>query len=66
MDSPTTYAVLNYLWTGKPFAVKKNQEFTLKPEDTVKYKVIDLNDQEVHILKEDDKKDLHIKMAAAK
>ena len=63
VDSPTTYAVLNYLWTGKPFAVKKNQEFTLKPEDNVKYKVLDLNDTEVHIVKEDDKKDLHIKMA---
>ncbi len=63
VDSPTTYAVLNYVWTGKPFAVKKNQEFTLKPEDNVKYKVLDLNDTEVHILKEDDKKDLTIKMA---
>ena len=63
VDSPTTYAVLNYLWTGKPFAVKKNLEFTLKPEDNVKYKVLDLSDTEVHIVKEDDKKDLHIKMA---
>lgn len=65
VDSPTTYAVLLYQWTGKPFAVKKNQEFTLKPEDNVKYKCLDLSDTEVHILKEDDKKDLHIKMAAA-
>ncbi len=65
VDSPTTYAVLNYVWTGKPFAVKKNQEFTLKPEDNVKYKCVDLNDTEVRILKEDDKQDLHIKMAAA-
>ncbi len=65
VDSPTTYAVLNYLWTGKPFAVKKNQEFTLEPEKNVKYKCLDLNDTEVHIVKEDDKKDLHIKMAAA-
>ncbi len=63
VDSPTTYAVMNYVWTGKPFAVKKNQEFTLKPEDNVKYKCLDLNDVEVHILKEDDKQDLHIKMA---
>ncbi len=63
VDSPTTYAVLNYVWTGKPFAVKKNQEFTLKPEDNVKYKCLDLNDVEVHVLKEDDKQDLHIKMA---
>ncbi len=63
VDSPTTYAVMNYVWTGKPFAVKKNQEFTLKPEDNVKYKCLDLSDTEVHILKEDDKQDLHIKMA---
>ena len=63
VDSPTTYAVMNYLWTGKPFAVKKNQEFTLKPEDNVKYKCLDLSDTEVHIQKEDDKQDLHIKMA---
>ena len=64
VDSPTTYAVLNYVWTGKPFAVKKNQEFTLKPEDNVKYKCVDLSDTEVHLVKEDDNKDLHIKMAA--
>ena len=63
VNSPTTYAVMNYLWSGKPFAVKKNQEFTLKPEDNVKYKVLDLNDTEVRILKEDENKELHIKMA---
>ena len=49
VDSPTTYAVLTYLWTGKPFAVKKNQEFTLKPEDNVKYKCVDLSDTEVKV-----------------
>ncbi len=65
VDSPTTYAVLNYLWTGKPFAVKKNQEFTLKPEDNVKYKCLDLNETEVKILKEDENKDLVIKLATA-
>ena len=65
VDSPTTYAVLNYVWTGKPFAVKKNQEFTLKPEDNVKYKCVDLNDEEVHLVKEDENKDIRIKMASA-
>ena len=65
VNSPTTYAVLNYVWTGKPFAVKKNQEFTLKPEDNVKYKCVDLNNEEEHLLKEDDNKDIHITMAAA-
>jgi hypothetical protein len=62
VDSPTTYAVLDYLWTGKEFAVKKNQEFTLKPEDTVKYRCTDLSDTDVTVLKEDDNKVLHIKM----
>ena len=62
VDSPTTYAVLTYLWTGKDFAVKKNQEFTLKPEDNVKYKCIDLTDTYVKVLKEDENKELEIKM----
>ncbi len=62
VDSPTTYAVLTYLWTGKDFAVKKNQEFTLKPEDNVKYKCVNLSDTDVTVLKEDEKKELHIKM----
>ena len=59
VDSPTTYAVLTYLWTGKPFAVKKNQEFTLKPEDGVKYRCMDLSDTDVKIVKEDENKELH-------
>ena len=58
VDSPTTYAVLTYLWTGKPFAVKKNQEFTLKPEDNVKYKCVDLSDTDVKVIKEDENKEL--------
>jgi hypothetical protein len=62
VDSPTTYAVLTYLWTGKDFAVKKNQEFTLKPEDNVKYKTVDLSDTDVTVVKEDENKTLHIKM----
>ena len=62
VDSPTTYAVLTYLWTGKPFAVKKNQEFTLKPEDNVKYKCVELSDTEVKVVKEDDNKELRIKI----
>ena len=62
VDSPTTYAVLTYLWTGKPFAVKKNQEFTLKPEDNVKYKCLELSDIDVKVVKEDENKELHIKL----
>ncbi len=64
VDSPTTYAVLTYLWTGKPFAVKKNGEFTLAPEDkpptAVKYKCVDVNDTEAKIVKEDDNTALRV------
>ena len=60
VDSPTTYAVLTYLWTGKPFGVKKNGEFTLKPEDNVKYKCVDISDTEAKIVKEDENKELRV------
>ena len=64
VDSPTTYAVLTYLWTGKPFAVKKNGEFMLAPEDkpgsTVKYKCVEISDTEAKIIKEDDNTALRV------
>ena len=62
VDSPTSYAVLNYLWANKKFAVKKNQEFTLVPEDKVKYKTLEINDRNVVILKEDENKKLTINL----
>jgi hypothetical protein len=62
VDSPTTYVVFTYLWTGKDFAVLKGGEFTLKPEDNVKYKVLDMSDTEIKVLKEDDNKTLSIRM----
>ena len=65
VNSPTSYAVLDYKWTGKQFAVKKNQEFTLRPEDSVKYKALELNDTSVTILKEDENKQISIKPVAA-
>ena len=43
--------------------MKKNQEFTLKPDDNVKYKCVDLSDTDVKIVKEDENKELHIKLA---
>lgn len=52
VNSPTTFAVMNYALTNKPFAVKKDQEFPLA-NDSAKYKCLDLNDNEVTILKED-------------
>ena len=64
VDSPTSYAVLNYLWANKRFAVKKNQEFTLAPEDKVKYKTLEINDRSVVLLKEDENKKLTINLVA--
>ena len=67
VDSPTTYAVLSYLWNGgdvgaKPdFAVKKNQEFSIKPDLNVKYKCVSLSDAGVTILKEDENKNIDLK-----
>jgi hypothetical protein len=42
MTSPEAVAKLVYLWEGRSeFAVKKDQEFSLKPETQTKYKLID-------------------------
>ena len=57
VDSPTTYAVFTYLWNGShDFAVLKGGEFTVKPEDAVKYKVLEMSDTEIKVLKEDENK----------
>ncbi|MGB8354415.1 MAG: Amuc_1099 family pilus-like system protein [Chthoniobacteraceae bacterium] len=48
-DSPDSYAVFKYLWNNTQITVKKDQEFVLKPEVDVKYKLIDINDQEAVI-----------------
>ena len=65
VDSPTTYAVLNYIWNGpgaRPeFAVQRDQEFTLAPENNVKYKVLELSDTDVKVIKTDENKELHLR-----
>ncbi len=66
VDSPTTYAVLNYVWNGpgaKPeFAVQRDQEFTLAPENDVKYKVVELSDTDVKVVRMGEKKEeLHLR-----
>ena len=66
VDSPTTYAVFTYLWNGShDFAVLKGGEFTIKPEDAVKYKVLEMSDTEIRVLKEDENKALSIRMRPA-
>ena len=41
--SPESVANFVYLWGGRrEFAVKKDQEFSLKPEEQIKYKLVDV------------------------
>ena len=64
VDSPTTYAVFTYLWNGsQDFAVLKGGYLPpLKPDLNVKYKVLDMSDTEIKVLKEDENKVLSIRM----
>jgi hypothetical protein len=44
MTSPESVANFVYLWRGRlEFAVKKDQEFSLKPEAQTKYKLVDVS-----------------------
>jgi len=44
MNSPEPVANFVYLWRGRlEFAVKKDQEFSLKPEAQTKYKLVDVS-----------------------
>lgn len=49
VNDPTVYARLKYLWDGSEFKVKKLESFAIKPEETVKYKLIDITDNEAVI-----------------
>jgi hypothetical protein len=42
-DSPDSFALFRNLWTGKDFAVRKDQEFFIEPEPAKKYKLIDID-----------------------
>lgn len=45
-DSPDSYALFSYLWPNPPqdIRVKKLQEFVLRPETTLRYKLIDITE----------------------
>jgi hypothetical protein len=49
VNDPTVYARFKYLWDGSEFKVKKNDSFSVKPEETIKYKLIDISDSEAVI-----------------
>ena len=45
VNDPTVFAKFKYLWDGSEFKVKKLESFSIKPEDTIKYKLIDISDE---------------------
>jgi hypothetical protein len=49
VNDPTVYARFKYLWDGSEFKVKKNDSFSVKPEEAIKYKLIDISDSEAVI-----------------
>jgi hypothetical protein len=49
VDSPDSYALFDYLWANKEFEVKKGKEFVLLPEATLRYKLIDITEDEALI-----------------
>jgi hypothetical protein len=49
VDSPDSFALFRYLWDNTDIKVKKDKEFSLKPEESVKYKVVDIQEAEATI-----------------
>lgn len=48
-NDPTSFAEFIYLYDGSKFTVKKDDEFTLAPENSRKYKLIDISEREAVI-----------------
>ena len=51
VDSPSTYAQMIYVWAGRTFDLHKGEDFSLKPEDTVKYHCTDISATAVQVVK---------------
>jgi hypothetical protein len=49
VNDPTVYGLFKYLWDGSEIKVKKLDSFSVQPEPTVKYKLIDISDSEAVI-----------------
>jgi len=48
-NDPTSFGEFVFLFDGTRFRVKKDEEFTLKPEEARKFKLIDISSQEAQI-----------------
>lgn len=62
-NDPTSFGEFLYLWDNSTPTVKKDDEFSLKPEENRKYKLIDISEKEAVI--EDQKTKEQIKIAPA-
>ena len=51
VNSPDQYAQFSFLWDHTEFTVKKEQQFYLKPERDIEYKLVDIRDSEAVIIK---------------
>lgn len=61
VDSPDPFAVLRYTWgEGRSLQLKKNQEFSLKPEENVRYRLVDVNPQEATLQRLTDNQTLKV------
>ncbi len=49
VNDPTVFAQFKYLWDGSDIKVKKLDSFALKPEESVKYKLVDISDTQAVI-----------------
>lgn len=49
VNDPTVFAQFKYLWDGSEFRVKKNERFSVKPDTSVQYKLIDISDTQAVI-----------------
>jgi len=66
VNDPTVYALFKYLWDGSQFKVRKLDSFSVKPEDNVKYKLIDISDNEAVIENTQTKATIHVPRADSK
>ncbi len=53
VNSPTEFARFKYLWDGSELKVKKGDAFSVPPEASVKYKLIDISKTEALIKQEE-------------
>ncbi|MGH8047939.1 MAG: Amuc_1099 family pilus-like system protein, partial [Chthoniobacterales bacterium] len=59
VNDPTVFAKFKYLWDGSEFQVKKRDSFSIKPEENIKYKLIDISDERA-VIKSPQGKDITI------